>query len=368
AAVIFVAAVLISLTSRFVLKRVKTTLASRTSTKLDDLVVDALALPVAVVVVLAGAYIALNQVSVLDPHRSLIRTFFVVAYILIGTMAVGRAINVVLNWYGAEVATRTQTDLDEKLVPVLRRVVTIVVYSVGLIIILGRLGVEISPLIAGLGIGGLAVALAVHPTLTNFLAGTYVMSDGVIGKGDYVDLDSGQSGFVEEIGWRITKLRHWQGNLIVLPNSKLSEAIITNYEKPEPSMLFLVECGVSYSSDLQRVEEVTLDVARQIIRDCPDAPKDFVPALRFREFGDSNIGFIVVMKSVTRVGQFMVKHEFIKALHVRFNQEGIEIQYPARKLYFADGHTGRLTQAELMTMTQLPPQTTAQNPRKVGDR
>ncbi|MDP2952190.1 MAG: mechanosensitive ion channel [Chloroflexota bacterium] len=101
-------------------------------------------------------------------------------------MAAGRTVTVVLTWFGSEIATRTDSDLDDKLIPVIRRVVTIVVYAVGLVIILDRFHVNSSPLIAGLGISGLAVALALQPTLSNFLAGTYVMGDGVIRKGHYI--------------------------------------------------------------------------------------------------------------------------------------------------------------------------------------
>ncbi len=352
AAVIISVAVLISLASRFILNFFKVRLASRTKTDFDDMIVAALTLPLMLGIIMAGTYIALNQLTALDNHRDLIRTDFVVGYIVIGTMAVGRVINVVLTWYGQEIATKTKTELDEKLIPVLRRIVTVVVYLVGLVIILDRFGVEISPIIAGLGIGGLAVALAIQPSLNNFLAGTYVMSDGLIKKGDYIEMDNGTSGFVEEIGWRTTKLRHWQGNMIIMPNSRLSEAIVTDYEKPDTSLILVIACGVSYSSDLKKVEEITLDVASKIINDCPCASKDFAPVVRYNEFADSNINFAVVMKAVDRGSQFLLKHEFIKALHERFNREGIEIQYPVRKLYFADGQSLALNKADLAEITK----------------
>jgi small-conductance mechanosensitive channel len=219
----------------------------------------------------------------------------------------------------------------------------------GLIIILDRFQVNISPLIAGLGISGLAVALALQPTLSNFLAGTYVMGDGVIRKGHYIAMEGGPEGFVEEIGWRTTKLRHWQGNLVILPNSKLADSIVTDFDVPDPPIVFVVECGVGYESDLKKVEQVTLEVARNILQSYPEGDKTFEPVVRFKEFGDSNINFAIVLKSVHRPGQFLLKHEFVKALHERFNQEGIEIAYPTRKLYMADG-AAKLTQAELAGM------------------
>ncbi len=198
-----------------------------------------------------------------------------------------------------------KTDIDNRLLPLLRRVSTVVIYAIGLLIILDQLHVNISPILAGLGIGGLAVALALQPTLSNFLAGTYVMSDAVIHVGDYIMLENGPEGMVEDIEWRSTKLRHWQGNLLILPNSKLAEAIVTDYEKPEQSMLFTVDCGVSYDSDLQRVERVTIEVAETVLGRLSEGDKCFKPLVRFKEFGDSNINFAVVLKAVDRAGHFV---------------------------------------------------------------
>jgi small-conductance mechanosensitive channel len=212
-------------------------------------------------------------------------------------------------------------------------------------LILDQAGIDISPLIASLGIGGLAIAIAVQPTLSNFMAGTYVVSDSVIKKGHYIVLDTGQEGYVEDIGWRTTKIRQWQGNIIVLPNSKLAEAIVMDAEALELSKMFRVECGVSYSSDLEKVESVSLDVAREVLKHSISGVKDFEPIVRFKEFGDSNIIFTVVLKSVDRTGQFQLKHEFIKALHKRFNQEGITIEFPTRRLYVTPGDTSHQTQS-----------------------
>ncbi len=348
ALVVFCAAVFLSFFSRIILRLVGSRIAAKTKTTLDDLIIEALTLPLAMVIILAGVAIALQQIELLQSHGGAIARAIRIGYIVIGTVTLARAINVVLDWYSGEIAVKTKSEVDDKLIPVLKRVVYVVVYSLGAIIILDQLGVQISPLIAGLGIGGLAVALALQPTLTNYLAGTYVIGDGVIKKGHYIMMDNGTEGFVEEIGWRTTKLRHWQGNLIVLPNSKLAEAIVRDYEVPSPPMVFTVSCGVSYASDLKRVEAVTIEVARRVLEDCPEGAKDFTPVVRFKEFGDSNINFAIVMKGTTRTAQFILKHELIKALNERFNQEGIEIQYPARKLYFADGHAAPKSKEEDM--------------------
>ena len=331
--------IVLAFVSKLVMSLILRLLAHRTKTTLDDMIIKALTVPLFATLIVAGLWVALARLPELSNHVDTIQEIAVILFIAIAAMALVRVMNAFLAWYIVDIAPRTETSIDDRLIPLLRRVGTIIIYIITLLIIFDQLGLNISPLIAGLGIGGIAVAMALQPTLSNFLAGTYVMSDAVIHIGDYIALDSGQEGHVEEIGWRSTKLRHWQGNLIILPNSKLAEAIVTDYEKPDKSLLFTVDCGVSYDSDLEKVERVTLEVAEEILQKYPEGDKNFEPIVRFKEFGDSNINFAVVFKCIDRVGQFVIKNQFIKALHQRFNQEGIDIQYPVRKLYFADNHS-----------------------------
>lgn len=326
----------LALLSRFLMTGIMRLVAHRTQTKLDDMILQSLRGPVFTVLIIAGVWLALAQIPELTPHKDIIQKIGTILLLGLATIASVRSVQVLLLWYGMEIAPRTKLAVDNRLIPLLRRVSTILIYSIGLLIILDQMHVNISPILAGLGIGGLAVALALQSTLSNFLAGTYVLSDAIIHTGDYIMLDSGQEGNVEDIGWRSTKLRHWQGNLIILPNSKLAEAIVTNYDKPEKALVFSVDCGVSYESDLAKVERVALAVAEETMRRLPEGVKDFKPMLRFKAFGDSNIDFSVILKAADRSGHYIVKSEFIKALNKRFGEEGIEIQYPVRKLIYAD--------------------------------
>jgi small-conductance mechanosensitive channel len=318
--------------SRFLMEILLKLVAHRTKTNLDDMIIQALKGPIFVALIVGGLWVGLHNNPQLVEQSELIQKIAVALFIIIAAVAVVRLLNAFLTWYAHDIAPRTKTNLDDKLLPLVRRVGQVIIYAVALLILLDQLGINISPLLAGLGIGGLAVALALQPTLSNFLAGTYVVSDAVIHIGDYVKLDNGPEGFVEDIGWRVTKIRHWQGNLIVIPNSKVSDAIVTDFEQPDKSVVFALDCGVSYESDLEKVEKVVLEVANDLIKKLPEGHKDFTPAMRFNQFGDSNINFTISMRANDRAGQFLVRHELIKALHTRFNREGIEIQYPVRKV------------------------------------
>ena len=355
AAVILVIFFILAFLSRLLMAGVMRLLAHRTETQLDDMIVHALRGPLYMVLVVTGIWLALLQIPELVPYRDPVHDAGVILLLILATIAVVRVVNAVLICYGSEIAPRTAGGLDNKIVPLLQRVSKVVIYAIGLLIILDQLNVNISPILAGLGIGGLAVALALQSTLSNFLAGTYVISDAIIHIGDYIMLDSGQDGFVEDIGWRTTKLRNWQGNLIIFPNSKLAEAIVTDFEKPEKAMLFSVGCGVSYESDLSKVERVAMQVAEETMRKYPEGVKDFKPVLRFKSFGDSNIDFDIILKAIDRAAHYYLKSEFIKALHKRFAEEGIEIQYPVRKLLIGEGQNSVLPSARQKNMGGVTP-------------
>ncbi len=243
-----------------------------------------------------------------------------------------RITQALLQWYLENMAQRTASNLDDRLMPQARRITPIVIYALGALMALDMVGISITPLIAGLGIGGIAVALAFQPTLSNLFSGTFMVSEGELNEGDFIEMEGGPSGFVVDVSWRSTKIRDRFNNLIMIPNSKIMDSVMTNYYSQSKAMTVIVQCGVSYDSDLERVEEVALEVAGGVRDDIEVAIDDFDPVVRFTEFGDSNIDFVVVMQAEDRLGTFVVKHELIKRLHTRFNREGIEINYPVRKL------------------------------------
>ena len=334
--IIFAAFVVVAVAIKFFLQRIVSIFTRKTKTILDDLIVKAIVLPIFLFLIFGGLWISIVNTPELGQHLPIIHKIFTSIFIIIGALAITRVANALLTWYGEEIATKTQSKIDDKLIPLIRRVIIFVIFVLGLLFILQAWEVNINGLLTAIGIGGLAVALALQPTLTNFLAGTYVMSDAVIRTGDYIMLDGNHEGFVENIGWRTTKLRSWQGNIIVIPNSKLADAVTTDFEEPEKSVLFSIDCGVSYQSDLENVEKVTIDVAREVLKRVPEGAKDYEPVVRFKQFSDSNINFSIVLKSNDRAGQFVVKHEFIKALSKRYREEKINMEYPVRKLLIPD--------------------------------
>ena len=205
--------------------------------------------------------------------------------------------------------------------------------SVTLLIMLDTLGVSITPLLASLGVGSVAVALALQDTLSNFFSGIYLLVDRPIRLGDYIALDKDTKGFVRKIGLRSTRVELGSNATMVLPNSKLSSSQITNYDLHGRNTVITVDASVSYESDLQKVETVTLEVATQIQQTSSAGSADFKPAMRFQSFADSAISLFVVLQAKHVTESSILTHDFIKALHQRFRQEGIDIPFPQRVLH-----------------------------------
>lgn len=211
-------------------------------------------------------------------------------------------------------------------------IVRLVILSLGFLILLDAMGISITPLIASLGIGSLAVALGLQDTLANLFAGLFILADRPIRTGDFIRLESGEEGFVKEIGWRNTRILMLSEVLVVVPNNKVISSTIHNYYLPDKEIATLVNVTVHYFSDLARVEQVTLEVARQIQKEVKGAVTKFDPFIRFHTFADLGIKFTVILRVREFTDQYLVKHELIKALTERYQKEGIIIPFPIRAI------------------------------------
>ena len=214
-------------------------------------------------------------------------------------------------------------------------IIKVIVYCIGFLVILQSLGIQITPILTALGVGGLAVALALQDTLSNLFAGIQLISTKKINPGDYIRLDSGQEGFVEDISWRYTSLRLGTNSLIIVPNAKLSGLIVSNFFYPEQDFTMDVAIGVDYSSDLDKVERVTLEVIRQMQEDREECIPNFDPFIRFQQFGDSSINLKAFIKVKDFTSQYIIRHEFIKRLKKRYDEEQINIPFPVRTIHIS---------------------------------
>ena len=354
-AVFLIASGVVNVILRVIIRR----WANRTPGTLDEELLGVVRGPLVLFIALTGLFIALLILTNLDSPRfapitgydDLVRRAWLVVVIAEVAYLIYHLLDAALTWYIQKVAVTTETELDDRLLPPLKRIMPLAVYSLGFLMALSVLNIPISPILAGLGIGGLAVALAVQPTLANFFAGTYVVTEGELNIGDYIELQGGPSGYVVEVGWRSTKIRSMHNNLVIIPNSQMANSIVTNYYSPEPAMNVLVYCGVSYDSDLEVVESVVREASQKLVTESEYAV-DGEPWFGFEEFGDSNISFWVFVQATDRLGSFYLTSDLVKVIHSRLTAEGIEINYPVRKLVFP---TENGTGPEVPPIPPVPP-------------
>jgi small-conductance mechanosensitive channel len=206
------------------------------------------------------------------------------------------------------------------------------IIALGVLVFLDSIGISITPLVASLGIGSLAIALALQDTLANLFAGVYMIAEKPIEPGHFVKLEGGEEGYITKVGWRSTHLRTLGDHVVVVPNTKLAGSVIANFSLPQDELGVSLELGVDYASDLEQVEQVTLEVARAVMAQVPEANPGFAPRLRFHSFADSSITLTVWLGARDYSGGLVVRHEFVKRLHARYRQENISMPFPTRTL------------------------------------
>lgn len=305
--------------------------AKSTETRIDDIVISSLKIPTVFWCAAIGLYIGL-AVSELSPKYVLpISKAIYIIIILSITIAVSNLAGKVFKDY------IQKTNLPIPTTGLAYGLLKGSIIILGFLIILSVLGISVTPLITALGVGGLAVALALQDTLANLFAGIHILMEKAVRVGDFIKLESGQEGYVDDITWRTTRIRMLPNNMVVIPNSKLSQSIVTNYYLPEKRMSLLIPIGVSYSSDPEKVEKILVEEAKKGANDIPGLLGDPEPFVRFIPgFGDSSLDFTLICQVQEFVDQYFAQHELRKRIFKRFKEEGIEIPFPHRTVYLRE--------------------------------
>ncbi len=298
--------------------------ANKTTNKTDDIIIAGVKKWIILWFIALGLYVGIRHIEIDKQYYNWIENGIVIFIILSFTILLAKIISGMLSFRAKD---------PDAIIPsssIISNIVRAIIYCFGLLFILQSQGISITPMLTALGVGGLAVALALHNTLSNLFAGLQILSSGKINHGDFVKLSSGEEGFIQDITWRSTTIQAMQEHIIIVPNSKLADMIVSNYFLDEHEIIFSVEIGVSYDSDLDEVERVTNEVIKETMLEVEGGVKDFEPVIRFKEFGESSINLKAILRVKTYVYQFTVKHEFIKRLHARYKLEGINIPFPMR--------------------------------------
>jgi len=303
-----------------------------TEGQLDEQIASGLRWPFVLLMTIWATVAASNALSYAADHRAEIRHAGVALSILVVAVAARRVIMALLKWQARRPGVAGGR-LHPGSLPLIQRGSTILIYAIALLLVLDTLGVAISPMLAGLGIGGLAVALALQPLLANIFASSYMLSDSSIRIGDWIEIDGGPVGYVDDIGWRATRIRSFDNNVVIVPNSRLAESTVTNYSLTDLQADTRVVTGVAYEEDLERVERLLVEMMTALRDEWPTTVKNYAPIVRFTDFGESNIGILLMMRALTWGDSFLLRHELTKRVHAMFRREGIVVNYPARRLF-----------------------------------
>jgi small-conductance mechanosensitive channel len=302
--------------------------AEKTALEYDDIILKSVKHPSVYLVLALGLYVALGTSEF--PARYVdygLKAIYVIIVLSVTLAAANLASGVVQLAIQRSAVSVPATGIS-------RTIVNVTILAIGLLVILHSLGISITPLITALGVGGLAVALALQDTLANLFAGMHILVEKPLRIGDYIELDTGQKGYVDDIGWRTTRIRMLGNNIVVVPNNKLSQSIITNYYLPEKRMSLLIPLGVSYDSDPEKVERILIEETEKAAGVVPGLLKEPAPFVRFIPgFGDSSLDFTLICQVSKFVDQYLAQHELRKRIFKRFKEEGIEIPFPIRTVY-----------------------------------
>src|SRR3990167_4215074 len=328
-AAIFSASLLIVL--RGIAFRILNKWAGKTETDIDDIIIKAFKTPSLYWCIAIGLYIGVAVSDIQEKYIFYLSKTIHVIVILSITVAAANLSGKIFSSF------IQRSNLPIPATGLVYGILKGVIFVLGFLITLSVLGISITHFITALGVGGLAVALALQDTLANLFAGIHILIEKTIRVGDFIRLETGQEGYVEDITWRTTRVKMLPNNIVVIPNSKLAQSIVTNYYLPEKRMSLLIPIGVSYSSDPEEVEKILVEEAKKAVGQVPGLLGDPEPFVRFIPgFGESSLDFTLICQVKEFVDQYPVQHELRKRIFKRFKKEGIEIPFPQRTVHLKE--------------------------------
>lgn len=307
-------------------------LAKKTKNTVDDLIIDSTRKPLIRFLGLIGVKIAVNVLpfseTVLTNFHHIINTLMII--VIIGFLV--KISDVFLNVWGRHWAEKTESSLDDELLPLLHKVTHAVIIILGIFFILGEWNIDVTGLLAGVGIAGLAIGFAVKDSLSNIFGGISIILDKAIKVGDVVKLDDGKSGTILDVGLRSTKLRTWNNELLIIPNGQLANTTIQNYKKPDLSVRGEVNFGVEYGANTTSVKKVVKDAIKTIKTVIPNSTKKPIQVL-FLNMGDSALEFKARFWVTDYSDKFAAELEATEKIYKALNKSKIGIPFPTRTVY-----------------------------------
>ncbi len=300
--------------------------AEETESPLDDIILAAIGKPLVVTIIAGSVYIALTRFEILPatvggyPIDQYVNAFF----IIIGAWIASSFSYNLLRTYGATLAEKTEGDIDDRLLALLEIIAKYVIWFAALLMILANFNINITPLLAGAGIAGLAVALAAQDILGNFFGGAIITIDKPFKIGDRIMFGT-YSGDIVSIGPRSTRMQTLDNQIVTIPNSKITSDVVVNYATPDMKMKVRIPFSVAYGTDMSRVKQLLLDIAHNAEKETPWVIP--APSVYFLEFGESSLNGQLIVWTNNYDSAWDVKDFINSRIYETFQREGIEIPF-----------------------------------------
>ena len=322
---IIVLSFIIAKAVKFLIVNIAPHLVSKTKTTLDDEILKAIKGPLQVFIMACGvclAFATLNNLpAVISSNLGIILT---IALIYVAAYLLSNLAGAFINWYKNDIAPRTGSDLDDSLMPFLSKAVGVVVFILATLMVMSVLNIEITPLIATLGVGGIAVALAAQELLSNIFGAFAILSDRPYKIGDRIQISDDLSGDVVEIGLRSTRIKTLDNRLIVVPNSDISKSNIINYSLPDTRVRLDINVGIAYDADVDKASAILIDIAKNT----GGVLADPAPKVYLKGFGDFSVNLLMhVWANDYKINLDIADHIYRETLK-RFAAEKVDIPYP----------------------------------------
>ncbi|MCF8276542.1 MAG: mechanosensitive ion channel family protein [Flavobacteriales bacterium] len=304
-------------------------LTARTKTNLDDIIIDMVEEPIAFAIAILGIWYGFDSLHLPDVAHVWVNRIYYLLIIFNIAWLVNRVLDALIQEYIVPIVEASESDLDDQLLPILKKGIHAAVWIMAIIVGLNNAGYDVGALIAGLGIGGLALALAAQDTVANLFGGITIFVDQPFTINDWIKINS-YEGIIEEVGIRSTRIRTFEGRLVTIPNKVFAESAIENVSA-EPSRRVIIVLGLTYDTSHDRIQEA-LDILKSIHAERPDALEEKVLTL-FDSFGDFslNVKFVYYIKKGQDV--FAVNSGINLDILKRFNAAGIEFAFPTQTIH-----------------------------------
>jgi small-conductance mechanosensitive channel len=297
-------------------------IAGKTKPQSDNLILISFKKWIIVLIVALGGYIGINRIPFNTKYHAWIDKSFIIFYILCATIMLSEIVTGMIRFKTSETGSAIPSS------SIINKIARAIIYGIGLVLILQSVGISVAPILTAMGVGGLAVALALQDTLSNLFAGLQILAAGKINQNDFIRLDNGQEGFVLDISWRITTIKNAANQIIIVPNAKLSNMIATNMLLEKKIFTVGIDISIDRKNDLQKVEEITKDVVLQTLNEVKGGIMPEEPTVRFMRFGNNSIDLRVSLQVQEHAQQAEATHLFIMKIHERFMKEEIVLATP----------------------------------------